>query len=476
MRGNRPIQMALDNRVGMLYLYVVTAGGGEIGFSYNSRKDEMSTVWARMDSAASGSHPLSEVRKSILESSKEESEVKSYRTELNLNDKQRTACLQHAGVARFAYNFGLRRKREAYETTGKSPSAIDLHRELNALKKTEFPWMYEVSKCAPQEALRNLDKAFEGFFRRCKEKSARKGYPKFKSRKRGIGSFTLTGAIHVTEQTIQLPRLGVLRLKERGYFPTAAHITRATVSERVGRWFVSILVDEEPVRTKGTEVLGVDVGIAHLAVLSDGTVFENPRALKTAQERVRRLQKSVSRKVKGSRNRKKAVNKLAKQHYRVSCVRSNAIHQATNAIAKRASVVGIETLNVRGMLRNHCLAGALSDASMSEFLRQLEYKIEWTGGIVVKADRWYPSSKTCSDCGTVVNDLPLSVREWSCAECGIVHDRDVNAAINLKNMAASFAVTACRPGSAGPTRKRRTKLLVGQEINTRQGTSLGGSV
>lgn len=402
--------------------------------------------------------------------------MRSYRTELDLNDKQRTACLQHAGVARFAYNFGLRRKREVYEATGKSPSAFDLSRELNAVKKTDFPWMYEVSKCAPQEALRNLDRAFDGFFRRCKQGSVKKGYPKFKSRKNGIGSFSFTGAIRVTDRSIQLPRLGVLRLKERGYFPTAARITRATVSERAGRWFVSILTDAEPTRPKGSETLGVDVGIKHLAVLSDGTIFDNPRALKAAQCRVRQLQKSVSRKVKGSKNRKKAVARLARQHYRVSCVRSNAIHQATNAITKRASVVGIETLNVRGMLRNHCLAGALSDSGLSEFLRKLEYKMQWAGGTVVKADRFYPSSKTCSGCGFVLDKLSLSVREWSCPACGMVHDRDVNAAMNLKNMAASFAVTACRLGSAGPARKRRVKLLIGQEPNTEQGLSLFGSV
>lgn len=402
--------------------------------------------------------------------------MKSYRTELDLNNKQRTACLQHAGAARFAYNWGLRRKQEQYAATGKSPSAIDLHRELNALKKTDFPWMYEVSKCAPQTALRNLDKAFDGFFRRCKQGAAKKGYPKFKSRKRGIGSFTLTGAIHVKDRSVQIPRLGVLRLKERGYLPVGVPITRATVSEQAGRWFVSVSTDEDPSRECGNEILGVDVGIAALATLSDGTRFENPRAMATARQRLRILQKSVSRKQKGGKNRKKAVQRLARQYYRVACIRSNAIHQATNVIAKRTSVVGIEDLHVKGMLRNHRLAGALSDAGMAEFLRQVEYKVKWAGGIVVKADRWYPSSKTCSECGYVIEKLPLSVREWLCPECGVVHDRDINAAINLKNMAASSAVTACRLGSAGPPRKRRAKLPIGQEINTKRGMSSFGLV
>jgi putative transposase len=399
--------------------------------------------------------------------------MRAYRTELDLTNKQRTACLQHAGAARVAYNWGLRRKIESYETTGKSPTAVDLHRELNALKhvpKAEggFPWMYEISKCAPQEALRNLDRAFDGFFRRCKTGAKRKGYPKFKNRKCGIGTFTLTGAIRVAEKAIRLPRLGVLRLKERGYLPHAAKVIAATVSERAGRWFVSIRTDEpEPVRPTGTEILGVDVGIKSLAVLSDGTVFENPRALRKAEARLRHLQRAVNRKQKGSANRRKAIARLARQHYRVSCVRNDAIHKATSAIAKRAAVLGIESLNVAGMLRNHCLAKSLSDAALSEFLRQIGYKMKWRQGTVVAADPFYPSSKTCSDCGHVLDSLPLSVREWDCQKCHAHHDRDENAGRNLRNMAASSAVTAC-----GGT--RRSAAPVKQEPDATCPSWIGG--
>ena len=172
---------------------------------------------------------------------------RGFKTELDLNNKQRTACLRHAGAARFAYNFGLRRKAEAYQAGEKVPSAIDLHRELNRLKQTDYPWLYETSKCAPQEALRDLDRAFANFFRRVALKKAgqltgKVGYPRFKSRKRGIGSFRLTGAIKVFPRHVQLPRLGKLRLKERDYLPVGAHILSATVSERAGRWFVSVQV------------------------------------------------------------------------------------------------------------------------------------------------------------------------------------------------------------------------------------------
>jgi putative transposase len=393
---------------------------------------------------------------------------------LDLNDKQRTACLQHAGAARWAYNFGLRRKQEAYVAGQKTPTAVDLHRELVVLKHSTVAWLGDVSKCAPQQALRNLDAAYTNFFRRCKTGAKKKGYPKFKSRKRGIGSFMLEGAVRATARTITLPRIGTVRLKEHGYIPRDATIKSVVVSERAGRWFVAVRTAEpEPVLLAGSEALGVDVGIKNLAALSDGTVFENPKALRKAQYRLRQRQKAVSRKPKGSSNRRKAVQKLAKQHYRVACVRNDAIHKATAAITKRAAVLGIESLNIAGMMKNHHLAGALADASLSEFHRQLEYKMKWHGGAVIKADRFFPSSKTCSSCGRVKDVLSLSERVFRC-ECGFVKDRDVNAAINLKNLAVSSTATACCPGGSGRDAVVSVKPLVGQEPNAVQDVVLNG--
>ena len=206
--------------------------------------------------------------------------LRAFKTELDLNNKQRTACLRHAGAARFAYNWGLERKIAAYQAREKTPSAIDLRRQLNQLKKTELPWLYEVSKCAPQEALRNLDRAFQHFFRRVKEKPTQVGFPRFKSRKKGLGGFRLTSAIRIFDSHIQLPRLGVLRLKERGYLPTGdVPILSATVSERAERWFVSVQVEMEIPDPEPAEkpVAGVDLGINRLAQVSDGGYFENPR-------------------------------------------------------------------------------------------------------------------------------------------------------------------------------------------------------
>ena len=397
--------------------------------------------------------------------------LRAYKTELDPTCEQVELLLQHAGCARWAYNWGLRMKMDAYKATGKSPTAVDLHRELNSLKnkpKEEggVPWMYESSKCAPQEALRNLDAAYKGFFRRCKTKAKKKGFPRFKSRRDGVGSFRLTGSIHASETTVQLPVLGELRLKEHGYLPVAdVRVLSASVSEKAGRWFVSLQVEQElqAQAPRPAHVVGVDVGIKQMAVTSDGEVFENPKALGKALKTLRTRQKAVSRRVKGSANREKAKRRVAKAHLRVANIRRDAIHKLTSSIAKSASVVVVEDLNVSGMLKNHCLARALSDVSLSEIHRQLAYKAEWNGIELIKADRFFPSSKTCSKCGNIKEDLSLADRTYDCGACGEVIDRDLNAALNLKNLAGSSPVSACRPGSSGRTSKRPTKLLVGQE-------------
>jgi putative transposase len=370
--------------------------------------------------------------------------TRAYKTELDLNNRQLTACKRHAGVARFAYNWGVARKQEAYKVTGKSPSAIDLHRELNALKKTELPWMYEVSKCAPQEALRNLDNAFVHFYRRCKLKQAgtwrgKVGYPQRKTKKQGVGSFRLTGAIAIFPTALQLPRLGRLRLKERGYLPLSGiKVLSATVTEQAGHWYVSIQVEQEqavPV-TNGPTV-GVDRGVKTRATLSDGTVIPNHRHLKRRLKKIKRLQRAVSRRKKGSQNRKKAVRTLGKEYRKVGNQRANTVHQFTSRLAKTKSVVVIEDLNVSGMLKNHHLAQAISDVGFAEFRRQLTYKAAWYGCRVIVASRWEPSSKTCSDCGWVDVALTLADRVFRCTSCGLIMDRDLNAAVNLGKLAGS---------------------------------------
>ncbi len=365
--------------------------------------------------------------------------VKGYKTELDLNNAQITTCLQYAGTARFTYNWGLKRYQEEYQAGRKAPTAISLHKELNAKKKTDFLWMYNVSKCAPQEALRNLESAFKHFFRKVKLKKQGKhkgkcGYPKLKTKKKGVGSFRLTGAIHVYEQHIQLPRLGLLRLKEAGYLPTDAKILSATVSEQAGRWYISVQVEEEvesPHPATGP-MLGVDLGIKTLATTSEAETFENPKALRRNLKKLARLGKHVSRKKKGSKNRKRAIRRLARQHARIARIRENALHQATSAIAKtKPCTIVLEDLNVKGMMKNKKLSRAIADVGMYEFKRQIIYKAEKHGSAVNIVSRWYPSSKTCSCCGWVDEDQELSDRVFVCLDCGYVADRDYNAAKNL---------------------------------------------
>jgi putative transposase len=286
--------------------------------------------------------------------------IRAYKTELDLTDRQVTACKRYAGAARYAYNWGLRRKQEAYAATGTNPSAIDLHRELNALKQTELSWRYDVSTCAPQEALRNLDAAFVQFFRRCVLKREGKlkgkvGYPQPKTKRRRLASFRLTGSIVSLPDAIQLPQLGRLRLKERGYLPTTGTagvtVLTATISEQAGHWYVSVQVEQQQdIPSNRGPTAGVDLGVPALATLSDGTVIPNPTPLKRRLKQLKRLHRAVSRKQKGSKNRKKAARKLAKQYRTVANQRATMLHQVTTRPAKTKSVIVIEDLYVAGLL------------------------------------------------------------------------------------------------------------------------------
>ncbi len=298
--------------------------------------------------------------------------TRAYRTELDLNNEQVTACKRHTGAARYAYNWGLARKQEAYKATGKSPSAIDLHRELNVLKKTELPWMYAVSKCAPQEALRTLDNAFAHCFRRCTLKQEDKlkgkqedklkgtlGYPQRKTKQQGRGSFRLTGSVVVFPDAIQLPRRGRVRHKEHGYVPGAGvKMLSATVCEQAGHWYVSVQVEQErAVPSNIGPVVGVDLGIKTLATLSDGTVVPNPKPLKRRLKKLKRLHRAVSRKHKGSSNRKKAAHRLGNEYRKVGNQRADTLHQVTTRRAKTTAVIVSDDLPVAGMLTKHHLAG-----------------------------------------------------------------------------------------------------------------------
>jgi putative transposase len=370
--------------------------------------------------------------------------VRAYRTELDPTRAQVESLLRHAGVARWAYNWGLARRQRAFRESGVTLDAMKLHKELNTLKKTDFPWLYAVSKCAPQEALRDLDRAFLNFWR-ARRTGKRCGLPRFKSRKRCVPAFRLTGKIHVYQTTVQLPRLGKVRLKESGYLPTdRVRVMSATVTERAGRWFVALSVAEDiTVPRNAGPIIGVDIGVSNWFVTSEGARYVASHEFERLERRIARTSRQLSRARNGSKNYAKLSRHLAKLHLRAANIRSDVLHKTTTELAKTKSVIVIEDLNVAALLRNHRLARALSARSFGMIRRLLEYKSSWYGSTVVVAPRIYPSSKMCScrGCGYVLEELALSQRLFQCPQCGCSRDRDLNAALNLRNVAVSSTDT-----------------------------------
>lgn len=367
---------------------------------------------------------------------------RSHVIRLNPTPEQAVYFRKACGVARHAYNWALARWKEA-RAKGERAKMKDLKAEYNQIKGEQFPWVYEVTKCAPEQAFSDLNQAFANYWRMKKEgtlpklKHPRKdgeegGFPHFKSKKRDRLSFYLANdKFSVDGQTLRVPKLGNVNMTEELRF--AGKIMSATISYQAGWWFISIAVEvkhETPTHHGGT--VGIDLGIKTLATCSDGRVFENQKHYRQNVGRIKGLSKGLSRKVEGSRNWWKHTKKLAKSHYRVACERSDALHKMTTHVTRTHALIGLEDLNTKGMLANHCLAQAVSDASFFEVKRQLLYKAEQYGGYVQLVSRWYPSSKTCSTCEWVDEDLNLGDRMFICEACGLSIDRDFNAALNIQ--------------------------------------------
>jgi len=401
----------------------------------------------------------------------------AFRYELAPTASQRVALADHASAARWAWNWGLSVRRKAYKRRGETLSAMDLHRLLNRLKRTpRYRWLYEVSKCAPQEALRDLDRAYANVWLGRKA-GRRVGFPRFKKRGRCAERFRLTGAIRVEDGVVVLPRIGPVATKE-GTRKFRGRILSASCRREVDRWYCSLTVEVErpdPLPVVGP-VVGVDLGVTVFAVCSDGTVIQSPRALDRSLRTLRRRGRAVSRKQQGSKNRAKATLTLARLHRRVRNQRVDALHKATTALAKAKSVIVVEDLYVAGMAKNRRLARAIADQGWAEFNRQLAYKTTWYGSRLVVAPRFYPSSKRCSGCGQIKKALPLEVRVFRCAACGLVLDRDLNAARNLAQLgkaedqwvAGSSPETenACGEGSAGQARNGLVELPSAKQERT----------
>jgi len=406
--------------------------------------------------------------------------IQAYRFALDPGPAQQRALCSHAGAARFAWNWALARCRERYDVERVWYSAAELHKLWNQAKKADpaLAWWSENSKCAYQEAFRDLDRALRDFVksRNGRRRGKRLGFPKFKKRGKCRDSFRFsTGTVRCAGATVTLPRLGTIATHEstrklaRRLEAGTARILSATVSRTAQRWFVSFTVEvQRAIRARharpGTAI-GVDLGVKSLLTGVDNAgreiTVDGPRALRSSLRKVRRASRACSRKALGSANRRKAAVRLARIHARVANVRADALHQATTHLAARYETVVAEDLNVTGMLANRRLARAVADQGFATVRRMLDYKAAWNGGHLITADRWYPSSKTCSACGWRKPSLTLADRVFACDDCGHTEDRDVNAARNLLALAASGVerINACgsrvRPGSAGHGGKKQ---------------------
>ena len=419
--------------------------------------------------------------------------ILAHKIALDPNDKQRSYFMRASGTARFAYNWALGEWRRQYQA-GERPSDVSLRRQLNALKREQYPWMFDVTKCAAQEAVIDLGAAFRGFPKKRRGQGSppwagdlsrfyahrrtpsemvfekRGAYPRFK--KKGVRdrfcAANETGTFRCDGRRIKLPVIGWVRLREAVRF--SGPLKRVTVSREADRWFASVSVDMPDLQPVAQPIaaVGVDLGITTLATLSQGEPIPGPKAHTALLKRLRRSHRALSRKRRGSRNAAKARRRLARLHARIACIRKDATHKATTHLVKTYRRIGIEDLNVRGMARNRCLARSIMDGSFFEFRRQLDYKAKLYGASVAVADRWFPSSKTCSGCGSVKAELALSQRLFRCSECGFEADRDWNAAKNLESLAASSAVSACGEERSGAVRKSRVKRSsVKQEPNVK---------
>jgi putative transposase len=364
----------------------------------------------------------------------------AYRFELDPNQAQRVLLAKSVGASRFVYNWGLAQSQRQYELTGKRPRLSELTARLVRLKQGECPWLYEVSAHIGQSALKDLNVAFERFFKGLKGEGPKAGFPRFK--RKGERDSARLYEVELDERHIRLPMVGWVRLKEtrseRGF---EGRILSATIRRRVDRWFVSLCVERErqivePKRfVEPRDLVGLDLGLKAAAVIHDGIetrVVEPHRALRRNLKKLRRLDRRLARKQRGSRNREKAKLRRQRLHYKISCLRHDYLHQLSSSLAKTKPVIVLEDLHVKAMQRNRSLALSIGDTGMGDLRRQLAYKSEWYGSTLVVADRFFPSSKLCSGCGVIKDTLSLSERVFHCEACGISLDRDANAAINIR--------------------------------------------
>ena len=363
---------------------------------------------------------------------------RAYRFRFYPTPEQEQILARTFGCARFAYNHMLRLRSDAWLQRQECVGYHETSAALTALKKTpEHAWLNEVSSVPVQQALRHLQTAFTNFF------AKRARYPKFKRKDGPQSAEYTTSAFKWDGESLKLAKMDApLAIRWSRTIPKAAKVTTVTVSvDASGRYFVSLLCDDAVAKKPAVQgKVGIDLGLTHFAILSTGEKIAAPNTFRKNEAKLAKLQRRLAKKTKGSNRRKKAKLRVAKLHAKIADSRRDFLHKLSTRLINENQVIAVESLSVSNMQKNRCLSKSIADAGWSEFLRQLKYKANWYGRELVGIDKWYPSSKRCSDCGYTMPKMPLNVRQWTCPECGSIHDRDANAARNV--LAAGLAVSA----------------------------------
>jgi putative transposase len=361
--------------------------------------------------------------------------IYGYKYRIYPNKDQKVLLEKHIGSCRFVYNKLLHIKKMLYEKFKISISEFNLNNHLTVLKDI-YPFLKEVNSQSLQQTSKNLNSAYNKFF---KEGA---GFPKKKSKKNPLQSFQIPQHYRIEDKKIWLPKIGWVKIKLHRDVMQGEMKTATVSKTSTGKWYISIIVENdielpEKQDFSHATMIGIDVGNITFATLSTGEKIEHPKFLKNSLKRLKCLQRRVTKKVLNSNNWKKAVKQVSKTHEKITNQRNDFQHKVSKRLISENQAIAVETLNIKGMMGNHHRAQSIGDSAWYSFVLKLQYKAEWLGKTVIKINQWLPSSKTCNICGYKHPNLTEKIREWQCPDCGTYHDRDINAAINIKNFALS---------------------------------------